>query len=170
MQKPYTCIWSNRSAREMADYYVSVFKNSKILTTSYYGEWGDKRQDTDGNVLDQPKAGTELAIQFELMGQKFMVLNGGIDFPQTPSMSLVAPCDDQAELDALWDRLIKDGGSPQQCGWLSDKFGVNWQVCHASMDKMFASGNQKKIDAAMMEVMKMVQLDIAQIEKAFKEA
>lgn len=170
MQKPYTCIWSNRSAKEMADYYVSVFKDSKILSTSHYGDYGDKRRDTDGNVLDQPPPGTVLAIQFEMQGQKFMVLNGGIDFAHTPAMSLVAPCDSQAELDALWDRLIKDGGIPQQCGWISDKFGVCWQVCHSSMDKMFASGNQKKIDAAMLEVMKMIKLDIAKIEKAFNEA
>lgn len=170
MQKPYTCIWSKNRAQEAAEYYVSVFKNSKILATTYYGDYGaGERRDTDGNDIGQMPAGTVLTVMIEINGQKFMVLNGGVDAEFNYSMSIVAPCDDQAEMDAIWEKMLKDGGTAQQCGWFSDKFGVNWQIWAASLEKKLLSGNQKKNDAMMIEMFKMVKLDIARLEKAWEE-
>ncbi len=115
VQKITPCLWFDRNAEEAANHYVSIFKNSRIVTTSRYGEAGPL-----------PK-GTVLTVIFELEGQRFMGLNGGPLFKFSEAISMMVACDTQDEIDAFWEKLSA-GGEKGRCGWLKDKFGVSWQV------------------------------------------
>ena len=147
------CIWFDKNAEEAVKFYVSVFKNSKIDSVSHYG---------DG--MHMPN-GTVLAILFAINGQDFMALNGGPGVPHSNAVSFMVNCDTQAELDDYWAKLTADGGSEVQCGWLKDKFGLSWQIVPASLPKLLG-GDQAQTNRVMAEVMKMIKLDIATMEKA----
>lgn len=147
------CIWFDKNAEEAVKFYVSVFKNSKIHSVSHYG---------DG--MHMPKS-TVLAILFAINGQDFMALNGGPGVPHSNAVSFMVNCDTQAELDDYWAKLTADGGSEVQCGWLKDKFGLSWQIVPASLPKLLG-GDQAQTNRVMAEVMKMIKLDIATMEKA----
>ncbi len=153
MQNIAPCIWFDKNAEEAVNFYVSVFKNSKIRTVSHYG---------DG--MHMPK-GTVLAILFTINGQDFMALNGGPGVPHSDAVSFMVNCDTQAEIDDYWAKLTADGGEEVQCGWLKDKFGLSWQIAPASLPKLLG-GDQAQTDRVMAEVVKMVKLDIATMEKA----
>ena len=141
-------LWFNDNAEEAADFYVSVFKNSRRLD--------GLKSSTDTSV---PK-GKVLVVGFELDGQRFSALNGGPMHKFTEAVSFVIRCEDQAEVDYYWEKLTADGGSEIQCGWLKDKFGLRWQVVPAQMGELL------KKPGAMQAMMGMKKLVIAELERA----
>ena len=155
MQTTTPCLWFDTHALDAANFYVSVFKNSKLGTITYYGE---------GAPL--PK-GTVLTVAFELDGQEFVGLNGGPIFKFTEAVSFMINCDTQEEIDHYWDKLTADGGQPVQCGWLKDKYGLSWQVVPRSIAKMMSDKDPTKVGRVMGEVMKMVKLDLKKLEAAY---
>jgi len=154
MQNVSTCLWFDDQALEAGTFYVGVFPRSRILETGYYPE--DSRR----------PAGSVITVRFELDGTEFLALNGGPQFKHSPAMSLVAYADDQEETDGLWGRLLQ-GGQPSQCGWLTDRYGVSWQVVPRSVVAMLTSADQQAAKRAFAAVMTMVKIDIATVENAF---
>jgi predicted 3-demethylubiquinone-9 3-methyltransferase (glyoxalase superfamily) len=140
-------LWFDSNAEEAVEYYLTVFKNSRRL---------DEVRNTDGK---QASKGSILTIAFELDGQKFTALNGGPHFKFTEAVSFVVRCDTQEEVDYYWSRLSA-GGTESQCGWLKDKFGLSWQIVPARLPDLI------KHPKAMEAMMKMVKLDIAELERA----
>lgn len=151
-QKITTFLWFNDNAEEAVNFYVSVFKNSKVLQTVRYGDVGPG-----------PK-GSVMTIEFELDGQKFIALNGGPHFKFTEAISLMVYCETQEEIDYFWDKL-SEGGQQVECGWLKDKFGLSWQVVPAIWTELISAGGEKT-DRYMAAMMKMKKLDIEQLKKA----
>jgi predicted 3-demethylubiquinone-9 3-methyltransferase (glyoxalase superfamily) len=151
MQKISPFLWFDSNAEEAANFYTSIFKDSKITSVSRYGEAGPG-----------PK-GSVMVVAFELNGQTFLALNGGPNFKFTPAVSFVINCETQDEIDYYWDHLVA-GGAPQQCGWLTDKFGLSWQVVPAIMGELVKDA--KKAEHVMAAVMKMVKLDLAELKRA----
>lgn len=154
MQKITPFLWYDGKAEQAANFYVSIFKNSKIKDISRYGEG-----------MPAP-AGSVMTVVFELAGQKFIALNGGPLYPFTNAVSFVVDCEDQAELDDIWNRLT-DGGSEIQCGWLKDKYGLSWQIVPAMLGRLMGQGNAKKSAAMMQALMGMVKLDITALQRAY---
>lgn len=153
-QKITPFLWFDKEAEEAAKFYTSVFKNSSITGTSYYGE---------GAPL--PK-GTVLTVGFTLFGQTFTALNGGPLFKFNESVSFVVHCDSQDEVDYYWDSLLKDGGKESQCGWLKDKFGLSWQVVPDRMMQLLTDEDAGVRNRVMQAMMKMVKIDLPTLEKA----
>ena len=155
-QKITTFLTYESRAEEAATFYVSLFKHSKIVSVSRYG---------DNQPL--PK-GTVLTVAFELDGQRFVALNAGAQFQGkfSDAMSLSVDCETQAEIDELWDKLIADGGSPVACGWLHDRFGVSWQIVPREMGELIGSADPARANRVMQAMMKMVKLDIAALKRA----
>jgi predicted 3-demethylubiquinone-9 3-methyltransferase (glyoxalase superfamily) len=149
------CLWFDGKAEEAARFYVSVFPNARIDTVSHYGE---------GMPLP---AGTVLLVEFMLNGQRFQALNGTPAFPFSPAVSFSVPCADQAEVDHYWAALTADGGAPGQCGWLTDRFGVAWQVVPEALGRMEAEGRPEQVGRMMAALMRMSKLDVAALEAAF---
>ena len=154
-QKINPCLWFNDNAEEAANFYISVFKNSKINTISRYGKNAPLPE------------GTALVVSFELEGQRFQGLNGGPMFKFTEAVSFVVNCDTQKEIDEFWSKLSA-GGQEQQCGWLKDKFGLSWQIVPAKLGEMMESTNPKAA-RVMEEIMKMKKLDLNVLEKAYND-
>lgn len=154
MKKIIPFLWFNSEAEEAARYYTSIFKNSKVNNITHYPEGGM-----------QP-AGTVMTVSFELNGEEFTALNGGPHFKFTEAISFVVQCDDQAELDTMWDNLSA-GGTIQQCGWLKDKYGVSWQIVPADLDKILDAKDPARVKRVMDAIMKMVKLDIKTIQHAY---
>ena len=136
MQKIAPFLWFDNQAEEAAKFYVSVFKNSKVGTIARYGESGPG-----------PK-GSVMTVGFELDGQKFTALNGGPIFKFTEAISLVVNCENQEEIDYIWEKLTADGGQEVQCGWLKDKYGLSWQVVPAILSEL-VSKDPKKSERVM---------------------
>lgn len=157
MQKIKNCLWYDGQAEEAAKLYTSLFKNSKILSTSRYTEG------TPG------EAGTVMTVEFQLDGQEFIALNGGPEFKFNEAMSLYVNCDSQEEVDRLWEKLTADGGEESQCGWLKDKFGVSWQIVPAEFTALMSSGDPQKTQAVMKAMLQMKKLDMALLRKAYEE-
>ena len=153
MQKITTFLWFDGNAEEAVNFYVSIFKNSKIGNVSRYGDSGPG-----------PK-GSVLVMTFQLDGQEFMALNGGPKFKFTEAISLVVNCESQAELDDLWEKLSA-GGSTSQCGWLKDKFGLSWQIVPTALGRLMADHDAAKANRVMAAVLQMTKLDIATLERA----
>ncbi|MCO6450103.1 MAG: VOC family protein [Caldilineales bacterium] len=156
MQKIVTNLWFDGRVEEALDFYFSIFKNSKLNSVSRYGDAGPG-----------PK-GEILVANFELEGQEFTIINGGPGFPHSPAMSLLVNCQDQAEIDYLWERL-SDGGETSQCGWLIDPFGVQWQIVPADLERLMQSENSDATERVMEALLKMTKLDIAELEKAYND-
>jgi predicted 3-demethylubiquinone-9 3-methyltransferase (glyoxalase superfamily) len=152
-QKITNFLWFNDNAEEAANFYTSVFKNSKILNITRYGEPGPG-----------PK-GSVMTVDFELDGQKFVALNGGPTFKFTEAISLMVNCDTQEEIDYFWEKL-SEGGAKVECGWVKDKFGLSWQVVPAILDQLLVGADQEKTDRVMKAVMTMKKLDLKQLEEA----
>jgi predicted 3-demethylubiquinone-9 3-methyltransferase (glyoxalase superfamily) len=155
MQRIMPCLWFDSQAEEAAKFYISVFKNSKLGKTSYYG---------DGAPL--PK-GTALTVTFQLDGQEFMALNGGPVFKFNEAVSFVVNCETQEEVDDYWKKLT-DGGQEVQCGWLKDKYGVSWQIVPMAIAEMIGDKDPAKSSRVMQALMKMVKLDIAALRRAYE--
>ena len=145
-QKITPCLWFDFKAEEAVGHYLSIFKCSRVVSTTRYSEAGPGR------------AGAVMTILFEIEDQQILALNGGPQFKFTPALSLIVNCDDQAEVDALWEKL-SEGGAPGQCGWLTDKFGVSWQVVPNVIPLMLQSADPAAIQRVMREVMSMKKLD-----------
>ncbi|MES2375551.1 MAG: VOC family protein [Bacteroidota bacterium] len=160
LQKITPCLWFAGEAKEAAEYYTQIFKNSSIGRTSYYTE--------EGKEEHQMPPGSVLTIEFELDGQRFTALNGGPIFKFTEAVSFMVGCDTQEEIDYYWDKLTP-GGDPkaQQCGWLKDKFGLSWQVYPSIMDEMMSDPDTTKVARVMKAFMPMKKLDIAKIKAAY---
>lgn len=155
MQKIAPCLWFDGKAEEAMNFYMSVFKDSKVVNVM---RWGD--------VGPGPK-GSFLAGTVQLAGQEVMVLNGGPEYTFTPAISLFVKCETQAEVDDYWEKLLAGGGKPVQCGWLTDKYGVSWQVVPTVLPEMLQSKDAAKSARAMKAMMQMVKLDIAALKKAY---
>jgi predicted 3-demethylubiquinone-9 3-methyltransferase (glyoxalase superfamily) len=151
-QKITPCLWFDSNAEEAVAHYLSIFPKSRILSTARYGTFDPKR---NGQVM---------TIVFEIEGQRFLALNGGPHHKFTPALSLMVNCDDQAEIDALWEKLA-EGGEHIQCGWLTDKFGVSWQIVPQTLLEL-VGGAAQQTDRVMRAVMSMTKLDIIQLQQA----
>lgn len=154
MQKITPFLWFDSQAEEAATFYTSLFKNSRILNVSRYGDAGPG-----------PK-GQAMTVSFKLEGQDFTALNGGPHFKFTPAISLYVNCETQEEVDHFWDKLTADGGEPGQCGWLKDRFSVSWQIIPSALTRMIGDKDPQKAGRAMQAMLKMTKIDIAGIEKA----
>ena len=152
-QKITPCLWFDFNAEEAVAHYLSIFPNSRILSTARYAEFAPGRK------------GAVMTIVFEIDGQRFLALNGGPQYKFTPALSLMVNCDDQAEIDALWEKLA-DGGEHVACGWLTDKFGVSWQIVPRVLPELLG-GDAQRTDRVMRAVMSMKKLDVTQLQEAF---
>lgn len=146
------CLWFDGNAEEAVAFYTGIFKNSRILSTSHYGDTGPG-----------PK-GSVMTITFELAGQQFMALNGGPEFKFNEAISFMVNCDTQAEIDSYWEKLTAKGGKPVQCGWLTDRFGLSWQIVPTILPELIT--DPVKSNRVMKAVMQMVKLDIAALKAA----
>ncbi len=156
MQKISPCLWFDANAEEAMNFYLSIFKNSKVLSVMRYGEAGPG-----------PK-GSVMAVSFLLDGTEIMALNGGPHFQITPAISLFVKCETQAEVDYFWEKLLAGGGKTQQCGWLTDRFGVSWQIVPTVLGEMLQDKDAAKSQRAMQAMLGMVKLDIAALKKAYE--
>jgi predicted 3-demethylubiquinone-9 3-methyltransferase (glyoxalase superfamily) len=152
MQKITTFLTFNNQAEEAGNFYTSTFKNSKITSTSRYPE-------------GIPGAGSLMTASFELDGQEFIALNGGPTFNFSQGFSLMVSCETQAEIDELWSKLTA-GGKEVACGWLTDKFGVSWQIVPSILGKLMGDKDPAKAGRVGQALMKMVKLDIAALKRA----
>ena len=160
LQKIAPCLWFDKQAEEAANFYVSVFKGSKITRVSHYGEAG---KETHGQ-----RPGSVLTVEFELAGQRFTALNGGAVFKFNEAVSLQIFCDSQEEVDTFWQKLSEGGDErAQQCGWLKDKYGLSWQVVPAVMAELIGDQKTPASQRVMEAMMKMKKLDIAALKRAY---
>jgi predicted 3-demethylubiquinone-9 3-methyltransferase (glyoxalase superfamily) len=157
MQKITPFLWFDDRAEEAMLFYTSVFKNSKVGEVSRYGEAGPG------------EPGKVMSATFELEGQQFMALNGGPHFSFTPAISMFVNCETQAEVDELWDKLI-EGGAPSQCGWLTDKFGLSWQIIPKALSEMLNDKAPEKSQRVMQAMMKMIKIDVPTLKRAYEGA
>ncbi len=158
MQKITTCLWFDNQAEEAVNFYTTIFKNSKIGSTSRYDE-------ASAAASGRP-AGSILTITFELEGRQFIALNGGPMFKFNESVSLVVNCNDQNELDYYWNKLTSDGGQESMCGWLKDKFGLSWQIVPAKLGELMSGKDGEKAKRVMSALLEMKKLDIKTLEEA----
>jgi predicted 3-demethylubiquinone-9 3-methyltransferase (glyoxalase superfamily) len=156
MQKLTTCLWFNGNAGEAADFYTSVFKNSKIGKISRYGK---------GAPMPE---GTVMVATFEVQGHEFMALNGGPQYSFTPAISLVVHCDTQEEIDDYWTKLTADGGKEVQCGWLTDKFGISWQIVPSILGELMSGNDPARSQRVMQALWQMMKLDIGKLKQAYE--
>ena len=154
MQKITPFLWFNNNAEEAMNFYTSVFKNSKIVTISRYGDAGPG-----------PK-GSVMTGTIEIEGQEFYLLNGGPQYTFTPAVSFFVSCATQQEIDDLWDKLSA-GGKVQQCGWLQDQFGLSWQIVPSNLGSLLQSSDREKSNRAMKAMMQMVKLDMNVLQQAY---
>jgi predicted 3-demethylubiquinone-9 3-methyltransferase (glyoxalase superfamily) len=150
------CLWFDGQAAEAVGFYTSLFPNSKVRSVNR----------SPADTPSGPK-GSVLTIDFELDGRSFIALNGGPEFKFTEAISMSIGCDDQGEVDRYWDALIANGGKPSVCGWLYDRFGLSWQVVPKRMEEMFKSDDREAAERAMQAMLRMVKLDIAELERAY---
>ena len=153
-----TCLWFDNEAEEAADHYTSIFPDSKIGRVTRYTEAGPGA------------AGTVMAVEFELNGQKFVGLNGGPMFTFDEAISFQIPCADQDEVDHYWSRLTQGGGQESSCGWLRDRYGLSWQVVPTVLPEMIADPDPEKAARAAAAMLGMTKLDIAALQKAYDGA
>ena len=152
-QKITPFLWYTDQAEQAANFYTSIFKNSKIKTTARYGDAGPG-----------PK-GSVMTIAFEIEGQEFIALNGGPHFKFTPAVSFVINCDTQEEVDDFWDQLSA-GGKTDRCGWLTDKFGLSWQVVPKALVELIRDPDPAKSKRVMEAMLQMTKIDIPTLKKA----
>ena len=152
------CLWFDTQAEEAANFYVSIFENSRILRTLRYSEVGQE-------IHGKP-AGSVLTVEFELNGQRFVALNGGPEFKFSEAVSFEINCETQQEIDHYWNRLC-EGGEEESCGWLKDKFGLSWQVTPAILNEMLQDDKDEKTQRVMDAILQMKKLDLAAIQKAY---
>ncbi len=157
MQTVTPFLWFDNQAEEAANFYVSIFKNSKVVNVVRYGDAGPG-----------PK-GTVMIATFQLDGQDFTALNGGPQFTFSPAVSFVVDCKTQQEVDKLWEKL-SEGGEKLQCGWLKDKYGLSWQIVPSILPELMQSKDEKKSQNVMKAMLQMTKMDIKRLQQAYDEA
>jgi len=155
MPKITPFLWFEDDAEEAANFYTSVFENSRVLATTRYGDAGPG-----------PK-GSVMTVKFELFGQELIALNGGPQYEFTPAISFVVNCETQAEVDRYWVKL-SEGGRPNQCGWLQDKYGLSWQIVPTALLRLLQDKDAAKAQRVMKAMLQMTKIDIAALERAAK--
>jgi predicted 3-demethylubiquinone-9 3-methyltransferase (glyoxalase superfamily) len=152
-QKITPSLWFDTEAEEAADFYTSVFKDSRIVTKTHYTEGAPR------------EAGMVMTVEWELNGQRFVGINGGPQFTFDEAVSFQINCEDQDEVDYYWEKL-SEGGREGQCGWLQDKFGLAWQVVPTGMDEVFADPDPARAERTMKAMLQMGKLDVAELRRA----
>ncbi|HXS33355.1 MAG TPA: VOC family protein [Solirubrobacterales bacterium] len=152
-QKIIPNLWFDTEAEEAAGFYVSVFKNSRIVNVTHYTEAGPR------------EAGSVMTVEFELDGQRFIGINGGPQFNFDEAVSFEIECETQEEIDDYWERLT-EGGEESQCGWLKDRYGLSWQVVPTGMEELFADPDKGRAERAMKAMLGMRKLDLAALRSA----
>lgn len=161
MQKISPCLWFDNQAEEAANFYVSIFKNSKIGNITRYGE--------EGYEVHKMPAGTVMTVAFQLEGQDFVALNGGPVFKFNEAISFQVHCKTQEEVDDYWEKLSQGGDkNAQQCGWLKDQYGVSWQIVPTILPKMLQDKDSKKSQRVMKVLLQMKKLDIKRLKQAYE--
>src|SRR5882724_391320 len=160
MQKITPFLWYDDKAEEAANFYCSIFKNSKVGSVTRYEEEGAK-------ASGRP-AGSAMTVQFELEGQKFVGLNGGPHFKFTEAVSFVVNCETQEEVDYFWGKLTADGGAESQCGWLKDKYGLSWQVVPTILIDMLHDKDPEKAERVMKAMLQMQKIEIPKLKAAYR--
>ena len=155
-QKITPFLWFDNQAEAAVNFYTSIFKNSKALGVSRYGEAGPG-----------PK-GSVMTVAFELAGQEFIALNGGPQFKFTEAISFVVNCETQEEVDEFWEKL-SEGGKKIQCGWLKDKYGVSWQIVPTILGELMQSGDSARSQRVMQALLQMTKIDIEGLKKAYEQ-
>ncbi len=153
-QKIVPNLWFDGDAEDAANFYVSVFRNSRIVSTSRYPEGGPG------------EAGKVMVVEWELDGQRFIGINGGPEFKFSEAVSFQINCETQEEIDYYWERLTADGGEEGPCGWLKDKYGLSWQVTPEGMGELFSDADPKRAQRAMQAMLQMRKLDIQALRDA----
>jgi predicted 3-demethylubiquinone-9 3-methyltransferase (glyoxalase superfamily) len=156
MQTITPCLWFDNNAEEAVNFYLSIFKDAKVLHVARYGDAGPG-----------PK-GSVMVIRFLLQGQEFLALNGGPMFKFSEAISMIVNCATQEEIDYYWEELLA-GGKAQQCGWLKDKFGLSWQITPALIGEFMQDKDPRKSNAVMKAVLGMVKLDIQRLKEAYEQ-
>ena len=156
MQKITPFLWFDGKAEEAMNLYVSLFKNSKVVSVSRYGDAGPG-----------PK-GTVMIAKFQLDGQEFLALNGGPQFTFSPAVSFLVNCETQEEVDKLWEKL-SEGGEKQPCGWLRDKYGLSWQIVPTVLGELLQDKDAKKSQRVMQAMMQMTKIEIAGLKQAYEQ-
>jgi predicted 3-demethylubiquinone-9 3-methyltransferase (glyoxalase superfamily) len=154
MQRITPNLWFDMEAEEAANFYTSVFKDSKVVRVLHYGEAGPR------------PAGMVMTVTFQLEGQEFTALNGGPEFKFNEAMSLLVNCESQEEVDEFWEKL-SEGGEKGPCGWLKDKFGVSWQIVPTVLEEMLQDEDSDRANRVMKAMLQMSKLDIAALEEAY---
>ncbi|MBA3869614.1 MAG: VOC family protein [Anaerolineae bacterium] len=154
MSKITPFLWFNNQAEEAMNFYVSLFKNSSVGNVSRYGEGAPV------------PAGTVMSANFELDGQPIMALNGGPQFKFNEAISFFVNCENQAEVDALWDKLC-EGGTPGPCGWLKDRFGLSWQIIPKQLGELMGDPDPAKSQRVMQAMLKMSKIDVPTLQQAY---
>jgi predicted 3-demethylubiquinone-9 3-methyltransferase (glyoxalase superfamily) len=160
MQKITPHLWFDNQAEEAVQFYVSLFKNSKILNVARYGEAGAK-------ISGRPQ-GSVMTVTFQLDGQEFIALNGGPLFKFTEAISFLVNCETQAEVDELWEKL-SEGGAKGPCGWLKDRYGLSWQIVPKALGEMMQDKDPKKSEKVMAALLQMTKLDLAGLKRAYEQ-
>jgi predicted 3-demethylubiquinone-9 3-methyltransferase (glyoxalase superfamily) len=155
MQKITPFLWFDGKAEEAANFYVSIFKNSKIVSITRYGEAGSGGK------------GSVMSATFQLDGQEFIALNGGPMFTFSPAISFFVRCESQEEVDKLW-QMLSEGGEKQRCGWLKDKYGVSWQIIPTALGQMLQDKDGEKSKRVMNAMLQMDKLDIKTLKQAYE--
>jgi predicted 3-demethylubiquinone-9 3-methyltransferase (glyoxalase superfamily) len=148
-------LWFDDKAEEAMNFYVSIFKNSKVGSVTRYGDAGPG-----------PK-GTVMSATFQLDGQDFLALNGGPLFKFTEAISFFVNCETQEEVDELWEKLTAGGGAPQRCGWLKDKYGLSWQIIPKALGEMLGNKDPQKSQRVMQAMLQMDKIDIQRLKEAY---
>lgn len=157
MHKITPFLWFKDNAEEAVNFYVSIFDDSKIVKVTHYGDAGPR-----------PK-GTVMTIAFELEGQEFVALNGGPQFNFTPAISFVVSCKTQGEVDEYWEKLSA-GGETQQCGWLTDKYGISWQIVPSELEELIADDDPARTNRVMNAMFRMTKIDLRALKHAYDKA
>jgi predicted 3-demethylubiquinone-9 3-methyltransferase (glyoxalase superfamily) len=155
MRTPYPCLWFDGKAEEAAEFYASLLPDSRV----------DKVWRTPADTPSGP-AGMVLTVDFMLNGQRFQGLNGGPDFSFNEAVSFVIECEDQAEVDRLWDGLTANGGEPGPCGWLKDRFGLSWQIVPRQLNELIEDPDPERARRAMEAMLQMGKIDVAELQRA----
>ena len=162
MQKISPCLWFDDQGEEAAKFYTSIFQDSKIGDVTRYGK--------EGYEIHGREEGTVMTVEFEIEGQKFLVLNGGPIFKFNEAISFQVYCETQEEVDYYWEKLSEGGDEKaQQCGWLKDKYGVSWQIVPTILIKMLKDNDSEKSQKVMKAMLQMHKLDISTLKKAYEE-
>jgi predicted 3-demethylubiquinone-9 3-methyltransferase (glyoxalase superfamily) len=151
MQKITPFLWFDGNAEEATNFYISIFKNSKLLS-----------------VMPGP-GGKAMGTTFQIEGQEFHTLNGGPNYSFTPAISLFVNCETQQEVDELWDKLLAGGGRADRCGWLQDKYGLSWQIIPTALGRLLGDKDRAKASKVMEAMMRMVKIDIAGLQRAYDQ-